>query len=62
MDGYELARRIRSELDAPNLRLVALTGYGQPSDRQKSAEAGFDGHMVKPINIHAVATTIQRLT
>jgi len=62
MDGYELARRIRSELDAPNLRLVALTGYGQPSDRQKSAEAGFDSHMVKPINIHAVATTIQRLT
>ncbi len=62
MDGYELARRIRSELDAPNLRLVALTGYGQASDRQKSAEAGFDGHMVKPINIQAVATTIQRLT
>ncbi len=62
MDGYELARRIRSELDAPNLRLVALTGYGQASDRQKSAEAGFDGHMVKPINVQAVATTIQRLT
>jgi PAS domain S-box-containing protein len=62
MDGYELARRIRSELDAPNLRLVALTGYGQASDRRKSSDAGFDGHMVKPINVEAVASTIRRLT
>jgi PAS domain S-box-containing protein len=62
MDGYELARKMRSELGAPTLRLVALTGYGQDADRQRSADAGFDGHMVKPINIEAVATTIKRLT
>ncbi|MBA3459557.1 MAG: response regulator [Deltaproteobacteria bacterium] len=62
MDGYELARKMRSELAAPSLRLVALTGYGQDSDRQRSAEAGFDSHMVKPIDISAVASTIKRLT
>jgi PAS domain S-box-containing protein len=62
MDGYELARKMRHELAAPSLRLVALTGYGQDSDRQRSAEAGFDFHMVKPINLQAVASTIKRLT
>jgi PAS domain S-box-containing protein len=62
MDGYELARRMRVELAVPNLRLVALTGYGQDSDRQRSADAGFDFHMVKPIDLRAVASTIKRLT
>lgn len=62
MDGYELARRIRSEHDASHIRLVALTGYGQESDRQRSTAAGFDHHMVKPINLAAVASTIRRLT
>ena len=62
MDGYELARRMRAELGAPHLRLVALTGYGQESDRERSAAAGFDSHMVKPINLVAVASTIKRLT
>ncbi|HEX4493790.1 MAG TPA: ATP-binding protein [Acidimicrobiia bacterium] len=62
MDGYELARKMRTELAFPQLRLVALTGYGQDSDRQRSVDAGFDGHMVKPINLAAVASTIERLT
>lgn len=62
MDGYELARKMRAELDSPHLRLVALTGYGQESDRARSAEAGFDFHMVKPISLLAVASTIKRLT
>jgi len=62
MDGYELARRMRSELAFPQLRLVALTGYGQDSDRERSAAAGFDSHMVKPINLRAVVLTIKRLT
>ena len=50
MDGYELARRIRR---APQLRdclLVALTGYGQEADRERSAEAGFSSHLLKPID------------
>jgi PAS domain S-box-containing protein len=62
MDGYELARKMRTELAFPNLRLVALTGYGQDSDRRRSADAGFDYHMVKPISLQAVASTIKRLT
>ena len=44
------------------LRLVALTGYGQDADKKRSADAGFESHMVNPINIQAVASTIKRLT
>lgn len=62
MDGYELARKMRTDLAFPRLRLVALTGYGQESDRERSKEAGFDSHMVKPIDLMAVASTIKRLT
>ncbi|MEO6326571.1 MAG: ATP-binding protein [Thermoanaerobaculia bacterium] len=47
MDGYELGRRLR--VDHQLLRLVALTGYGQASDKVRSSEAGFDAHLVKPI-------------
>ncbi|HXU81849.1 MAG TPA: ATP-binding protein, partial [Polyangia bacterium] len=50
MDGYDLARRLRA-LDQGPLVLVAVTGYGQPADRARSAEAGFDEHLVKPIGI-----------
>ena len=49
IDGYEVARYVRSHLHA-SVRLVALTGYGQPQDRAKAAEAGFDIHLVKPIH------------
>ena len=47
MDGYELARRLRAE--HPAVRLVAVTGYGQASDRTRSHAAGFDAHLVKPV-------------
>jgi PAS domain S-box-containing protein len=50
MDGYDLARRLRAMSQGP-LVLVAVTGYGQPSDRARSAAAGFDEHLVKPIGI-----------
>jgi PAS domain S-box-containing protein len=49
MDGYELAMRLR-ERTMPGCRLIALTGYGQGADRLRSAEAGFDSHLVKPID------------
>ena len=49
LDGYEAARRIRRESNGRPVRLVALTGYGQESDRRKSQEAGFDRHLVKPL-------------
>src|SRR5690349_1457043 len=50
MDGYELARRIRSHPMGRNVRLVALTGYGFPEDRQLSRQAGFVRHLVKPVD------------
>jgi PAS domain S-box-containing protein len=52
MDGYDLARRLR-RLEQGPLVLVAVTGYGQPSDRARSSEAGFDEHLVKPIGIES---------
>jgi CheY-like chemotaxis protein len=49
MDGYEVARRLRAEHDG--CRLIALTGYGRDDDRQRSREAGFDHHLVKPVDL-----------
>jgi signal transduction histidine kinase/ActR/RegA family two-component response regulator len=51
MDGYELARRLRDAGLHPSTRIVAITGYGQPSDRARSLEAGFADHVVKPVTL-----------
>lgn len=50
MTGYELAVRMRQATPGADLTLVALTGYGQEQDRQKSATAGFNHHLVKPVD------------
>ncbi len=49
LHGYELARRLRQEAATADCVLVALTGWGQEDDRRRSREAGFDGHLVKPV-------------
>ena len=49
LDGYEVARHIRARPWGEGIRLIALTGWGQPQDRARSAEAGFDVHLVKPV-------------
>ena len=49
IDGYEVARQIRSKLRGRS-RLIALSGYGQPKDRQRAFEAGFDEHVLKPVD------------
>jgi signal transduction histidine kinase/ActR/RegA family two-component response regulator len=49
IDGYELARRLRSQPGLSTIALIALTGYGQPSDRERAIAAGFDNHLVKPV-------------
>ena len=49
MDGYEVARRLREQNGRHRMRLVAVTGYGQPADRRRAQAAGFDEHMVKPV-------------
>ncbi len=56
LDGYEVGRRLRSLLP-PGITLVALTGYNTPDDRRQAAEAGFDAHLVKPID-HGTLTDI----
>ena len=59
MDGYELARRIRSEIDREHkLVLAAVTGYGLPEDRRRSAAAGFDAHLIKPLDLAALAALL----
>jgi len=54
MDGYEVARRLRANNGHEPIRLVALTGYGQPEDRTRSHAAGFDDHLVKPVSLQAL--------
>jgi PAS domain S-box-containing protein len=59
MDGYELAGRLRAKLGKDRrLRLIALTGYGQDSDREKTREAGFDGHLVKPVDLASLLSSL----
>ena len=58
MDGYELARRLRTSPATSAVRLVALTGYGQPQDRRRSQEAGFDAHLVKPVDEHVLSRVL----
>jgi len=49
MDGYEVAQAIRADPRLTAIRLIALSGYGQPEDRRRTAAAGFDEHLVKPV-------------
>ena len=58
MDGYCLAERLRAEHDIP---IVAVTGYGQQSDRHRTYEAGFAAHLVKPVDLHELAALVTQL-
>jgi PAS domain S-box-containing protein len=61
MDGYEVARRVRQDPAFDGIALVALTGYGHEADRQQAFHAGFDHHLVKPIEpkaLHALVTEL----
>jgi CheY-like chemotaxis protein len=60
MDGYELAQKLRaSRHSAPHLRLVAITGYGQDKDRARSRQAGFELHLVKPLDLGLIEKAIE---
>ena len=61
LDGYEVARRIRAQPWGRRITLVALTGWGQESDRRRSGEAGFDSHMVKPLDLDKLTELLGRL-
>jgi signal transduction histidine kinase/ActR/RegA family two-component response regulator len=56
MDGYQVAHRIRGI--GPSVRIIALTGYGQAEDVQRARDAGFDAHMVKPVDLNALERAI----
>ncbi|MGQ9427118.1 PAS domain-containing protein [Gilvimarinus sp. F26214L] len=61
MSGFELARAIRRDPALSQARLVALTGYGQPEDRRRTAAAGFDDHLTKPVDLKSLERTLRKL-
>jgi len=60
MDGYELAHQLRALPGLASLALIAVTGYGQPSDRARAREAGFVDHLVKPVRFENLAAVLAR--
>ena len=56
MDGYEVARHLRTEHDCPDALLIAVSGYGQPDDVRRAKDAGFDQHFVKPLDNEMLMT------
>jgi CheY-like chemotaxis protein len=62
MDGYELARKLRARHYGRGLLLVAVTGYGQPEDHARAGEAGFDIHLVKPLDPHILEDEFAKWT
>ena len=61
LNGYEVARKIREQPSGKNITLIALTGWGQDEDRQKSKEAGFNGHLIKPVELTALMKLLAEL-
>jgi PAS domain S-box-containing protein len=59
LDGYQVAKRIRELPQGQGVKLYAMTGYGQDQDRRRSAAAGFDGHLVKPVSPADLAQLIE---
>lgn len=58
MDGYEACRRLRAQPWGANIRVIAVTGWGQEHDRHRSQQAGFDEHLVKPVAPAAIANIL----
>jgi CheY-like chemotaxis protein len=59
MDGWELGKRLRAAHPTGALRLVAMTGYGQDEDRERSREAGFELHLVKPVDLTTIRKAVE---
>ena len=59
LDGYEVARRLRARPETAGALIVAVTGYGQKEDRERSRAAGFDHHLVKPIESDALLVLLR---
>lgn len=59
MDGYEVARRLRAMPELANTTLIAVTGYGQPEDKERALKSGFDHHLVKPVSLGSILALIR---
>ncbi|HEX2251921.1 MAG TPA: response regulator [Thermoanaerobaculia bacterium] len=59
IDGYEVARRIREEREGEPVHLIAMSGFGQPEDRRRALAAGFDRHLVKPVDPQRLADLLE---
>jgi len=60
MDGYHVARNLRADRRTRDLFIVAVTGYGRDDDRAKSAQAGIDLHMTKPVDVDALMDEVAK--
>ncbi|UQA57193.1 response regulator [Polyangium aurulentum] len=61
MNGYDVARKLREQPETRGVVLVAMTGWGQDEDRARSKEAGFDHHLVKPVEPSVLSTLLAQL-
>ena len=62
MDGFEVVKSLRQEASCAGAIIIAVTGYGQPEDRQRAIEAGFDHHLVKPVDFNELNVLLQQAT
>jgi CheY-like chemotaxis protein len=62
MDGYQTAEQIRARPEFQNAVLVAITGWGQEQDRQRTEVAGFAAHLIKPVNVDQLEKVLARVT
>jgi len=62
LDGHEVCRRVREQPWGKNIVVIALTGWGQDDDRRRSQEAGFNGHLVKPVDYDKLLDLLSTLT
>jgi CheY-like chemotaxis protein len=61
MDGFAVLAGLRALLPDHVIRVVAVSGYGRDEDRRRTREAGFDGHLVKPVDLDTLVTTVRQL-
>jgi CheY-like chemotaxis protein len=62
IDGFDACRRIREQPWGKHMLVIAITGWGQDIDRRRSHEAGFDHHLVKPVDVHAINALMNTAT
>ena len=61
LDGYEVARRVRSSPELRGTKLIALTGWSHAEDKQRTREAGFDQHLVKPVGVKTLKEVLAQV-